>query len=214
MRVSIGLFLLLLSSFPRFALADSVDDLVTRFAEDWAVVYYQTPEASREAGFLQLVEQTERAVARYPDEAALRLWLAISRAGYAEAMGGLKSLFKAMPQLKKARAELEAAQGMPADSATEASINATLGTLYAKVPGWPVGYGDPKVARAYLDRALAADPDGLESNYFYADFLLGLGETAAARRHFEHALAAPPLLARPVADAGRRRQIREQLAQL
>ncbi len=75
------------------------------------------------------------------------------------------------------------------------------------MPGWPIGFGDKKKARAYLEKALQINPDGIDPNYFYADFLTEQGEYEKALQYFEKALAAPPRPGREDADAGRRQEI-------
>ena len=88
----------------------------------------------------------------------------------------------------------------------------SLGALYYKVPGFPLGFGDHDKARAYLETAMTMDPDGLDANYFYGDFLMEQGEYARARQVLSHGLAAPSTPERPVWDAGRRNEIRALLA--
>ena len=46
------------------------------------------------------------------------------------------------------------------------------------------------------------DPNGLDANYFYGDFLIKRGEIDKAKAVLAHALEAPPDPARPVWDAG------------
>ena len=79
------------------------------------------------------------------------------------------------------------------------------------MPGWPIGFGDDDKARELLTRALEINPDGIDSNYFYADFLLDQGDEDGARRYFEKALQAPARPQRPLADRGRRDEIRAKL---
>ena len=43
----------------------------------------------------------------------------------------------------------------------------SLGVLYYKVPGWPVGFGDKDKARELLQKALAINPKGIDPNFFY-----------------------------------------------
>ena len=80
------------------------------------------------------------------------------------------------------------------------------------MPGSPIGFGDKDKARRLLKEALALDPDGLDNNYFYGDFLLDQGDKAGARSYLLKALKAPHDPARPVWDAGRRREVRSLLA--
>ena len=58
------------------------------------------------------------------------------------------------------------------------------------------------------------DPDGIDANYFYADFLRDQGDYAAAAAALEKALAAPPRPGREVADRGRREEAQALLTQV
>ncbi len=65
-----------------------------------------------------------------------------------------------------------AAAGREKDpDALHGSIYTSLGTLYAQVPGWPLGFGDNDNAKAYFNKALEVNPAGIDPNYFYAQFL-------------------------------------------
>ena len=83
--------------------------------------------------------------------------------------------------------------------------------LYYKVPGSPLAWGDDDKAARLLKQALSVDPNGLDSNYFYGDYLLKQGDKAGARAYLQKALRAPHDAARPVWDAGRRREVRALL---
>jgi len=96
-------------------------------------------------------------------------------------------------------------------NALNGSIYTSLGSLYYKVPGWPIGFGDKKKAREYLEKALQLNPTGIDPNYFYADFLSGQGEYAKAVEYYKKALAAPARPGREDADAGRRQDVEEGL---
>jgi hypothetical protein len=87
------------------------------------------------------------------------------------------------------------------------------------VPGWPVGFGDDDKAREMLAKGLALNPDGIDSNYFHADFLRDQKDWAGAEKALLKALAAPARPGREAADAGRRAEaeamlklVREELA--
>ena len=53
-------------------------------------------------------------------------------------------------------------------NALNGSIYTSLGSLYYKVPGWPIGFGDNSKALIYLKKALQINPNGIDANYFYA----------------------------------------------
>ena len=82
------------------------------------------------------------------------------------------------------------------------------------MPGWPVGFGDDEKAEQLLKQALAINPDGIDPNFFYGDFLLDQGRKAEAKTYLDKALAAPARPGREVADEGRRMEIRDRLAKL
>ena len=56
------------------------------------------------------------------------------------------------------------------------------------------------------------NPDAIDPNYFYGEFLIDQGEYAKAITVLEHALVAPDRPTRPIADAGRRAEIRQSIA--
>ena len=117
----------------------------------------------------------------------------------------------AMKVAKAARAALEQAEKLDA-TALSGGIYASLGALYSKVPGGFIGFGDDALAAQYFEKALDVDPDNIDNNYFYGEFLLDQGDYGRARAVLEHALAAPAVVDRPVFDAGRREEIRDLLA--
>jgi tetratricopeptide (TPR) repeat protein len=76
--------------------------------------------------------------------------------------------------------------------------------LYYKVPSWPVGFGDRDKAQTLLRQALAVNPNGIDPNYFYGEFLVESNRAAEALPYLERALKAPPRPGRELADSGRR----------
>ena len=107
---------------------------------------------------------------------------------------------------KKSRAALERALQMN-PMALEGSAYTSLGALYGKVPGFPIGFGNDKTARTYLLKALEINPGGIDPNYFYADFLVDEKQYAQARTYLQKALQAAPRPGRELADQGRRKEI-------
>ncbi|AND70133.1 hypothetical protein ATSB10_26790 [Dyella thiooxydans] len=177
-------------------------------AHTWAHVTYEVPPADQDAAYQALEARVERLVQANPADADAdaKVWLAIILSTHAGEHGGLGALGMA----KQARTLLEQAQAIRPD-ALDGSIYTTLGSLYDHVPGWPLGFGDKDKARALLLKALQVNPDGIDSNYFYADFLYRHGDRAGALAAVKKALAAAPRPDQPLADRGRRAQAEKLL---
>ena len=91
------------------------------------------------------------------------------------------------------------------------SAYTSLATLYAKVPGWPIGFGDKKRAEELFKKSLAINPSGIDPNFFYAEYLIDHDRVAEGRNYLETALKAPPRPGRELADSGRRQEIQALL---
>lgn len=118
-----------------------------------------------------------------------------------------------MSLAKEAREKLLAAEALDPDT-LDGSVYTSLGTLYYKVPGGIIGFGDKSLAREYLEKALRANPHGIDPNYFYADYLYEQKQYSAARAALLKAQRAPNRPGRQLADEGRRREISELLSQV
>src|SRR5580658_6429634 len=96
----------------------------------------------------------------------------------------------------------------------EAGAPTSLGVLYYRVPGFPIGFGDKAKARQLLQEAVADAPNGLDANYVYGAFLVEQHECAAAEKVLRHALTVPPHPDRPLWDKSRRLVIQELLTKI
>ena len=206
MKIHKIVLLLLASLFAFPALAGMSPEIVT-LSEEWAKIKYQTPEEQRVAALESLNERAAKLVEAHPQDAAPLIWQAIILSTTAGEKGGLGAL----SLVKQAKKLLDQAEAMD-PNALDGSVYTSLGSLYYQVPGWPIGFGSDKKAQDYLHKALAVNPDGIDPNYFYGDFLLQEKEYSAAIDAFEHALAAPARAERPIADAGRRSEVEAALA--
>ena len=83
-----------------------------------------------------------------------------------------------------------------------------------RVPGWPIGFGDNDKARQLLAQAVTLAPNGMDANYFYADFLITQHQYGPAYKVLKHALTLPQQKDRPLWDASRRAVLRELLAKV
>jgi tetratricopeptide (TPR) repeat protein len=136
-----------------------------------------------------------------PQSAEALVWDAIVLSTLAEKKGGIGAL----SLVKEAKLKLEQAEAID-PTVLGGSVYASLGSLYSKVPGWPIGFGSDKKAEKYFQKALALNPQGLDINYFFAEFLAENGKDQLALKYVEKALHAPQMVERPLADKGRREQ--------
>jgi tetratricopeptide (TPR) repeat protein len=179
------------------------DSELLSIQQAWATVNYETPAGDpRKEAFDALEKRAESFAKQHPGRAEALIWEGIVESSYAGAKGGLGALGLA----KEARGNLEAALRIDPD-ALHGSAYTSLGTLYYRVPGFPLGFGDHDKARKLLQQALKVNPDGIDPNYFYADFLYEEGEYAAALPYLEKAARAPARPGRDVADRGRHAEI-------
>jgi len=191
------------------AFAGEVSPQVSAVRDRWAEVNYNTPKAQREAAFDALAKQAAAARAAQPKDANALIWEGIVLSSFAGERGGLGALGLA----KQARADYE--QAIKLDpNALDGSAYTSLGVLYYSVPGWPVGFGDDKKARELLRKGLQINPNGIDPNYFYGDFLQDQGDWKGAAAALEKALAAPARPGRELADQGRRKEAAALLAKV
>jgi len=205
-RIGICISALVLSSMP-IAVFAGVDDDVRALQREWEQIKYRRPPAEQEKAFEALTRAADEVRARHAGRAEPQIWYGIVAASYAGARGGPGAL----SVVKEAKKAFEQALAIDA-KALEGSAYTSLGSLYYQVPGWPIGFGDDDKARELLQKALALNPEGIDPNYFFGDFLYRKGELNAARQALARALNAPPRADRPLADEGRRREIEALLA--
>jgi tetratricopeptide (TPR) repeat protein len=184
-----------------------VDEDVRALQSEWEQIKYARPAAEQEKAFEALMKVADAARAQHPGRAEPQIWYGIIAASYAGARGGLGAL----SVVKQAKQALEEALAMD-PKALQGSAYTSLGSLYYQVPGWPIGFGDDEKARALLQQALAINPQGIDPNYFLGDLLYRKGDYDGARQALGRALEAPARPDRPLADAGRRKEIEALLA--
>ena len=187
----------------------SMEDDVRKLQTDWANIKYVAPKGDQEKSFEALTQTAAGVRERYPAQAEPKIWYGIIAASYGGAKGGLGAL----SIVKEAKKSFEEAIAIDA-SALAGSAYTSLGSLYYMVPGWPVGFGDDKKALEMLQAGLAANPNGIDANYFMGDYLYRKGDYPGARAALQKALSAPARPGRAVADEGRRKEIEELLAKV
>lgn len=196
-------FLALSATLPLGAFAAPVDDAVQALQRDWEVIRYQTPPAEKAKRFEALSAKAQEISATFAQHSEPLVWQGIVLSSWAAERGGLGAL----SLVKEAKGVYEKAIEINGQ-ALEGSAYASLGVLYYKVPGWPLGFGDKAKAEALLKKALQINPDGIDPNFFYAEYLVENGRSTEATPYLKRALAAPNRPGRQIADAGRREEVK------
>ncbi len=178
----------------------ALDQAVHRIAVEWAQAKYGMPEGSQQSDRMNVIgDEADALAAQYPDRAEALIWDGIITSERASMANPLFALGLA----KKARDVLQKAEAID-PAALDAGAPTSLGVLYYRVPGFPIGFGDNKKARQLLEQAVTLAPNGLDAWYFYGDFLHAQGQDAEAIAALQHALAVPQDPDRPLWDKSRR----------
>ncbi len=177
---------------------------------EWARIKYQLVDEDRQLNEIHMLEDhAEKVTAHYPDRAEPKIWEGIILSTDAGIVKGMSALGK----VKKAKELFE--QSLALDPyAMNGSAHTSLGSLYYQVPGWPIAFGDDDKAETHLKMAIKMNPNGIDPNYFYGDFLLHKERYSEARAYLTHALNAQDRPNRVVADQGRRQEIKAALAKI
>ena len=176
-------------------LAESLKDSLQSIEAEWASIYYNMPMQKRGPEYRRLIDRTINLSRQHPKNAEPIIWEAIikaTNADHQDAVSALKAVHDARDLLLKA-IEIN-------PLAMSGSAYVTLGTLYYMAPKWPIGFGDEETAEKMLETALKINPNGIDSNYFYGDFLLTNNRFNEAEKYFKRAIAIPARIEQLFAD--------------
>lgn len=183
MKKLLFVVLLLLSTQ---CLAENLKDSLRYIEAEWAAIYYSTPKNKQGAAYVQLLDKTANLVRQYPNAAEPIFWQAVLKATYADQ----QDAFSALTAIHEARDLLITAIKINPET-MGGSAYVTLGMLYSMAPVWPISFGDDDAAQQMLETALKINPDGIDANYFYGEFLMSHNRPNEAALYFEKAGAAP-----------------------
>jgi len=176
-------FIILIGSLVSLvSLANNGNDFENKLLDlqqEWANVNYVMEGDLQEDSFDELIIQAERLVNESPKRAESWIWQGIIQSSYAGAKGG----FGALSLIKSAKKSFEKALVID----ERASAFASLGILYHKAPGWPIAFGDDNDAQFFLKKAVEINPEGIDSNYFYGEFLYDEGNYDIANKYLHKA---------------------------
>ena len=204
-----GLCATLLAASGANAWADALTDALVAQQRQWDHIQYEMPAEQRTAAFEKLSVEAAPLVQQHPDRAEAHAWQGITLASWARADGGLGAL----PTVRQARDAFNKAVAIDPKVMGGAAYYG-LGGLYANVPRWPIGFGDKTRAEEMFKQGVATAPQGLDSNYYYGDFLVTQNRPKEARPYLERALQAPLRPGREMADKNRHAKVEQLLKDL
>jgi tetratricopeptide (TPR) repeat protein len=206
-------FSLLLSGIFMQTVLAGVDEDVFQLKKTWEQLKYKTPVSEQEKGFESLLTQSEKVTAQYPNKAEPLIWQGIIEGTFAGVRNGIRGQLAALSLVKDAKQHFE--QAIKIDShGSDGSAFTSLGSLYYQVPPWPIAYGDNETAREMLVKGLEINPDGIDANYFYGEFLFKRGELNKATEVLKKGMLATPREGRQIADEGRKKEINDLLKKI
>ena len=187
---------------------------ILRLSLEWEHVKFEVDNRDEQEKQMAVIAEHAADIAqRYQGRPEAIIWVGIITSEQASMASENSSPFKALGFAKRARNILENVEKID-PRAVDAGAPASLGVLYYRVPGFPIGFGDKSKARHYLGEAITNAPNGLDANYFYGDFLFEQHEYPEAVKVLEHALTLPAHPERPIWDRSRRLVIKELLAKM
>lgn len=185
---------------------------IAGFKQAWSSIKYPANNISKSEQIKQLeglVAQLDQYARQKPNDAATLLWQGTLRSTLASLKGGLGALSLA----KEAKQFLE--KSLAVDPTVEHGYaHVILGALFQKVPGKPLGFGSKEIARHHFLTALQMDPNGLESNFFFGEYLIQMGDHASAKGYLEKAARSAVDQQFMVFEQGRRDEVQKALKQI
>lgn len=199
MRRRYWLVVFWLASSVTVGVAQAAETSLFSLMQRWGNVEYHMQGDAQRHAFDSLAAEIDQLAARQPNNSHILTAQGVILASYAKAKGGLGALDLA----KRARTVLE--QAIEIDPQGEAgSAFVTLGALYQHAPGWPIAFGDDDKAGELLRHAVAIRPDGIDTNFYYAQYLQEQGDEAQALVYARRAVEGRAREGRASDDALRR----------
>lgn len=166
--------------------ANSIMPEINKIESQWAQIYYAQNSQQKKVAYPILLNKIQKLSNDYPEAMEPKIWKALVMATNAE----FESPFSALDSIKMAKNILEdSIQKEP--KALDGAAFVILGTLYYMTPGWPISFGNHDKAEQLLKKGLETNPASIDSNYFYADYLLSKNKVAEAQQYFKLAINAP-----------------------
>jgi tetratricopeptide (TPR) repeat protein len=191
-KTTLVAILLLINSI---SFATPITDVINEVESEWAKIYYSHNSSLQRRAYPQLIERINTQIEAYPESPELKIWKAILKSTNAE----FENPFSALESIKIAKGILETIiKKQP--QALDGAAFVVLGTLYYMAPSWPISFGDESKAEKLLLKGLEYNPNSIDANYFYADYLFSINELNKAAKYFRKAIEKPIRLTQEYAD--------------
>jgi len=162
---------------------------------EWAHIHYSVAREQQDKEFKHLLSEVTDLQMQHPKQAEFIIQQAIIVASNAENVDA----FSALEAIHEAKDLLVQAIDLN-PKALDGAAFVILGTLYYRVPAWPIAYGDNNKAQQLLEKALTINVNAIDANYYYADFLLTQGKQDLALKYFNRAQTVPVRATQVFAD--------------
>jgi len=187
---------------------------VMQLSREWERIKFHVANLDEQEKLMAVLVQKAQDIAqRYQNRPEAMIWVGITIGEQASIALENGSPIKALGLARSAKDVLEKVEKID-PVALDAGAPSTLGELYNRVPGFPIGFGDKSKARHYLQEAIANAPNGLDANFFYGKFLYEQHEYVESMRILKRALTLPTLSSRPIWDRSLRLAITELLGKM
>ena len=192
-----------------FSVQAEINMEIQQVQKEWARIKYTIDKKQHESALKNLALKATSIRKLQPNNADAHLWEGIVLSTYSGAIGTLRALGTVL----ESRDALK--QSLKIDpEASKGAANVYLGTLYLLVPEWPIAFGDLDLAKEYLDKAITLNPDDIDANFYYGDFLKKKKKYKQAEVFYKKVLSGPARAGREVADEGRRNEAKERLEKI
>mgnify|MGYP006074827067 FL=1 len=192
-----------------FSVQAEINMEIQQVQKEWARIKYTIDKKQHESALKNLALKATSIRKLQPNNADAHLWEGIVLSTYSGAIGTLRALGTVL----ESRDALK--QSLKIDpEASKGAANVYLGTLYLLVPEWPIAFGDLDLAKEYLDKAITLNPDDIDANFYYGDFLKKKKKYKQAEVFYKKVLSGPARAGREVADEGRRNEAKKRLEKI
>lgn len=163
----------------------SFSETVGQIESTWTQIRYVLPKPEKAKAYRRLLAASNDLLQHHPNSIEAIYWQAMVKINLAEYENKLEAL-NIIHEVRGAFNQVIAIN----PNFKQGSAYVVLGTLYYKIPSWPIAYGDKHEAEKLLKKGLEINPDGIDSNYFYGDYLQSQNRFEEAQLYFNKAIAA------------------------